>query len=71
MEINDTTMTLTRVCQLVGFAPYKIVRNKVNQIVDFKLSRVNSIYGLVFMIVFSAFSNYALLYDLYSGHSLR
>lgn len=71
MEINDTTLTLTYMCQFLGFAPYKIVRNKLKQIVDFKLSRIMCIYGMTSMIVFGVSSNYALLYDLYSGHSLR
>lgn len=71
MEINETTMTLTILCQILGFAPYKFVRNGVNQIVDFKLSRAMSIYGIVFMTTLCAWSNYAILYDLNSGHSLR
>lgn len=71
MEINDTTSTVTGLCQLFGFAPYKIIRNKMNQIVDFKLSRAMCVYSTTIIIVFSISANYALLYDLNSGHSVR
>lgn len=71
MEINETTMPLTWLCRLLGYAPYKMTRNKLNQMVDFKLSRALCVYGTTLMIVFSVSSNVALLYDMYSGHSLR
>lgn len=71
MEINDTTIPLIWFYQLYGFAPYKIVRNKVNQIIDFKRNRILCIYGVTIIITFTLASNYALLYDFYSGHALR
>lgn len=71
MEINDTTIPLIWFYQLYGFAPYKIVRNKVNQIIDFKRNRILCIYGVTMIIAFTFASNYALLYDFYSGHALR
>lgn len=71
MEINDTTMMVTRFSQLLGFAPYTIIRNKLNQIVDFKLNRALCVYAAALMLGFSISSNYALLYDSTSGHALR
>lgn len=71
MEINETTTTVTWLCQLFGFAPYKFIRNNMNQIVDFKLSRAMCVYSTAIIIVFTISANYALIYDLNSGHSVR
>lgn len=71
MEITETTLSVVWLCQLFGIAPYEIVRNKTNRIVNLKLSRAMCIYSAIFMIICSVSSNYGLLYDLYSGHALR
>lgn len=71
MEINGTTMTLTRFYRLFGFAPYKIVRNQVNQTLVFKLNRALCVYGVTLIIVFYGLSNYGLYYDMHSGHPIR
>lgn len=69
MEINKTTMKLTWF--LYGFAPYTIVRNIVNQIVDIKLNRVLYVVGLAIMIALTLASNYALVYYYYSKRTFR
>lgn len=71
MEINETTTTVTWLCQLFGFAPYKFIRNNMNQIVDFKLSRAMCVYSTAIIIIFTISANYALIYDSNSGHSVR
>lgn len=71
MEINDTSISVYLSCRWFGFAPYTITRNKLNQIIDFKLHRLSCVYGFVLMFIFCFSTEYALFYDMYSGHSLR
>lgn len=72
MEISETTLALVRLCQFNGIAPYKIVRNKANKIVDLKLNPMLCLYSVLFMIVCSVSSSGALLFDvLLTERSLR
>lgn len=70
MEINETTSVVTSMVQLFGFVPFTFVRNKYNQIVDFQLSKWMCAYNAV-LIAFCISSNYGLLYNIYSGNSIR
>lgn len=71
MEITETTLIVKRLCQFFGFAPYNIIRNQSNQIVNFKLSYTMCFYSLALITIFGVSSNIALYYDFHSGHALR
>lgn len=71
MEISETTLVVKWLCQLFGFAPYKIMRNQTSQIVNFKLSYTMCFYSLALITIFGVSSNIALYYDFHSGHALR
>lgn len=53
MEINEATIDIFLFARWFGFAPYTVIRNSKDQIIDFKLSRPLCFYGLI---------SYAILY---------
>lgn len=53
MEINEATIDMFLFARWFGFAPYTIIRNSKDQIIDFKLNRPLCFYGLI---------SYAILY---------
>lgn len=53
MEINDTTKGVYQACHWCGFAPYTIIRNKRNEIVDFKLKWQFCVFAVVLVIFFT------------------
>lgn len=71
MEINDTTRSVYQACRWYGFVPYSLTRNKLNQIIDLKLSRPLCVYSILLVVFFCISIEYALFYDTYSGYSLR
>lgn len=58
-------------CRFFGIAPYQVIRNKMNQIIDLKLSPSMCVYSVIFIISCTFLSNYGLWYDSNSGHPLR
>lgn len=71
MEINETTQSITFLCQIFGIAPYKIIRNGLNQIVDLKLSYAMCIYSIALITAFSALFIASVFYDVHFRHSVR
>lgn len=72
MEINDTTIHIYSMCRWFGLAPYTIKRNKLNKkIIDFKLNRPLCIYSCLLLIFMLFFTEYAIIYDLHAGRSIR
>lgn len=65
MEINNTTIGVYRMCRLYGFAPYKIIKNKRDQIIVLKLNWPLCVYGILLMIFFILSIEYAFLKYLY------
>lgn len=71
MEITETTESVVWLSKLFGMAPYEIIRNEANNIVDLRLSTPMCVYSTIFMIICSVSSNYGLFYDMFSGRALR
>lgn len=63
MEINETTQSVTFLCRLFGFAPYKIIRERMNQIVDFKLSYAMCCYSIALIIFLIVSPNVTLYFE--------
>lgn len=57
MEVNDTTIQIFRSCRWSGVAPYNIVRNGFNQIVDITINRRLCIYSSILLVVLMLLSN--------------
>lgn len=71
MEINDTTIAIYYSSRLLGFAPYSLKRNKLNQITEIQISRNLCLYSMFLVIILCALTNYGLVYDNESSHPIR
>lgn len=71
MEINDTTKSVYQACHWYGIAPYKIIRNKRNEIVDFKLKWQFCVVSIILVIFYIFSIEYALTNDTNAGYLLR
>lgn len=71
MEITETTKSVVWLSKIFGMAPYEIIRNEANNIVDLKLSTPMCAYSTIFMIIGCISSNWGLFYDMFSGRALR
>lgn len=71
MEINETTIAVYYSSRLLGFAPYSLKRNKVNQITEIQFNRNLCVYSILFLSVLCILTNYGLVYDTESEHPIR
>lgn len=71
MEINDVTIGVYYSSRLLGFAPYSLKRNKLNQITGIEFSRNLCLYSIFFSITLCALTNYGLVYDTESEYPIR
>lgn len=71
MEINDTTMSIFVWSRWFGEAPYTIVRNNRNQIINFELNRAICIYSLTLAIFLFCLTNYLIIHELNMGRPVR
>lgn len=71
MEINNTTIITYYSSRLFGFAPYKLTRDKFNQICGIKFSRFLCAYSVFTVTAFSLLTNYGLYYDTHSVYPIR
>lgn len=71
MEINDTTKSVYQACHFYGFAPYTIIRNKRNEIIDLKLGFWALVYSFVLVVFFCISVEYASINDPEGGYLVR
>lgn len=71
MEINKTTLSVYYSARLFGFAPYCIERNKLNQIIQVKFSRLLCVYSVTLLVVLGCLTNYGLYFDATSTFPIR
>lgn len=71
MEVNDTTIEIFRSCRWSGVAPYNIVRNGFNQIVDITINRRLCIYSLILLVVLMLLSNMTVIIGYLKDESMR
>lgn len=57
MEISEATRSVYQICRWIGFAPYSIVKDANNEIIDLKPDFISFTFGITFFLIISILTN--------------